>query len=185
MKRWLPSITAVVALAGLVWVFIYVKDLHPLGSLERGWRQKEPSRLSISIDKAELVGRSGGHRIWAFKVGSIGLGKDRRLATFRSVKNGRIYRDDRQVASISADEVIYNTMTLDVSIPGKAMIRMVDGPELSLRKLYWNSMKSKMVCEGGAYAVMGKSSFEGKAMTLDLRTKELTLTKVKGRIALE
>lgn len=185
MKRWWPWITGAIVIAGLVWTFLYLKELHPLGSRGPRLDSDHLAGVAIRFNNAQLVGRSGGKRIWALEARTIDISTDRRRATFQDVTRGVLLRDGAPIASLAADNAIYNIFTRDVATPGDAELTLEDGPSFKVRKVFWNARKSKLFCEEGVDAVLDGSTMHGERMTADLQKKELTMYKVKGQIKLE
>ena len=184
MKRWIPWITGIVVIGGIIWTFFYLKDVHPLGSRGTKLKKDHLAGVAIRFKDAKLVGRSQGKKVWALEADTIDISKDRRLATFRGVTKGSLLQDGKKVASISASETVYNTYTRNLMTPGYAELKLEDGPSFRVRKIYWNSEKSKLLCEGGIDAVLDGSTLHGESMTADLQTKVLTVHKVTGKIRL-
>jgi len=185
VKRWFPWITGAAIAAGLVWAFFYLKELHPLGSLGAQLDKDHLAGVVIRLKNARLVGRSGGKKIWTFEARTIDVSRDRRLATFKGVTRGSLLQNGRRIASLSAGEVIYNTFTQNVAVPGSAEIALTDGPSFKVRDAYWDAGKSRLVCQGGVDATLAGSALHGERMTVDVEKKELTIHKVSGRIRLE
>ena len=184
MKRWVPWITAAVVIGGLIWAFLYLKDIHPLGSLAPKLGADRMQGVGIRFNGAQLVGRANGKKVWLIQARTIDISKDRRKATFRGLTNGALMQNDKKVASISADEVVYNVLTQNVAAPGTAHLSIVGGPSLKVSKVYWNSQNSRLFCEG-VDAVLGANTMHGERMTADLDKKEITASKVSGTIRLQ
>lgn len=184
MRRWLPWATGAVVLGGLIWSFLYLKDLHPLGALGSRLGGNELEGVAIRFKNAKLVGRSGGKKVWAFEAKTIDVSKDRRLATFKGITRGWLFQDDAVVASLSADNVKYNTYTRNVSAPGSAEFRLKDGPAFKVHDVYWNAAKSKLVCKGGVKAELAGSTMNGDSLIANLANKEVTIYRVRGQIRL-
>ena len=171
-------------IGGLVWSFMYLKDIHPLGSLaSRLGRDKMPG-VAIRFEGAQLVGRSGGRPVWLIKAKTIDLSKDRRKATFRGLTNGELLQDGKKIASISAPEVVYNVITQDVAAPSAAKLSITNGPSFTVRKVFWNARTSRLFCEE-VDAKLGANTMHGKRMTADLEKKEINASQVSGTIRLE
>lgn len=167
------------------WTFRYLKNIHPLGVYGPRLDRDRLAGIGIRFEDATLVGRADGKKVWEIKAKSIDISKDRRLATFQGLSQGALIQNDKKVASISADRVVYNTYTRDVMTPGTAELKLTNGPSLKVRKVFWNSQKERLFCEGGVDAKIGKSTMHGDRMTADLQNKEITATKVKGTITLD
>lgn len=184
MRRWIPWITAVLAAGVLGCSFLFLKKVHPLGAFALDLGKKNVSTIGISFKDATLVGRSDGKKTWQIKAKTIDISKDRRLATFSGLSQGELIQDDKKVASISADRVVYNTLSRDVSAPGTAELKLVGGPSFKVHRVYWNGRTSRLFCAGGVDAVIGQSTMHGQQLTADLEKKEITATKVNGTISL-
>ena len=185
MKRWVPWITGIVVIGGMIWTFFYLKDMHPLGSRGTKLGKDHLAGVGIRFKDAKLIGRSQGKKVWALQAGIIDISKDRRLATFRGETKGSLLQDGKKVAGFSASETVYNTFTRNIMTPGYAELKLENGPSFKVHKIYWNSEKSKLVCQEGIEAVLEGSTMHGERMTADLRTKELTVEKVTGKIRIE
>lgn len=185
MRRWVPWITGIIVTAGLIWSFAYLKDLNPLGSMGVNLNDNRMEGISIRFKNAKLVGRSDGKRVWTFEARSIDVSKDRRLATFNKVIRGCLMKDDKTIAVMSADKVIYNSYTRNVNVPCAAKLSLKDGPSFKIRKAFWNSDKSKLYCQGGVDATLSLGSMHGERMVADLDKKELVIQKVKGSIKID
>jgi hypothetical protein len=182
VKRFRIWATGLVLTAALVWSFTFLKDLHPLGSLNGRWGNGPLSEIGISFRNVTFVGRSRGQKVWEFKARSIEMGKDRRLATFTDVAQGHLLRDGAPIATLSSSKVVYNTITQDVSVPGKANLEIQDGLSLNVHNMYWQWMKSIMYCKGGVYAKIRNNTFHADRMVLDLKNKEISLQNVSGQL---
>ena len=185
MKRWIPWITGAVIVGGMIWTFFYLKDIHPLGSTGTKLKKDHLAGVGIRFKGAKLIGRSQGKKVWALESPIIDISKDRRLATFRGVTKGSLLQDGKKVAGISASETVYNTYTRNIVTPGFAELKLENGPSFRVHNVYWNSAKSKLLCQGGIDAVLDGSTMHGERMTADLQKKELTVQKVTGKIKIE
>ena len=185
MKRWVPWATVAVIIGGLIWTFFYLKDVHPLGALGPKLQTDRMAGVGIRFDRAQLVGRSNGKKVWVIEARTIDISKDRRKATFRGLSRGSLLQNDKRIASISADEVVYNMFTQNVASPGTAELKLENGPALKVHKVFWNAQSSRLFCEGGVDAVFGASTMHGERMIADLQKKEITASKVSGTIKVE
>lgn len=185
MKRWLPWITGAVTAAGLIWSFFYLKDVHPLGRLGAKLEGNHLAGIAIRLKDATLIGRSDGEKVWTFEAETIEVSRDRRLATFRNVTRGSLLQDGKQIASLAANKVVYNTITRNLAVPGGAEFKVEGGPSFSVRDVLWNARKSALLCKNGVDMELAGSTLHGERMTADLAQKELVITKVKGRIRLD
>ncbi len=184
MRRWIPWITGILVVGALGCAFLFLKKVHPLGAFALNLGKNRNDAIGISFKNATLVGRSEGKKVWQIKAKTIDISKDRQLATFSGLTQGALLQNDKKVASISADRVIYNTFSRDVATPGTAELNIVNGPSLKVHKVYWNGRKSRLFCAGGVDAQIGKSTMHGQQLTADMDKKEITATKVKGTFSL-
>ena len=182
MKRWLPFLTAIVLVAGLAWSFTYLRALHPFGSAVTDLDDEPLQNVGLRFEGATLVGWADHQKAWQIHAKAVEVSRDRRLATFRGVKDSYLMRNGDPVASITADEVVYNMFTRNVSVPGAVQLKVKDGPLLDTRNIFWDSAKSRLACLGGVTATVDGSTFEGEKMVADLDKKEMTITKVRGTI---
>jgi len=184
MKRWIPWITGFAIVGALLWSFVYLKKLHPLGSLETNLGKNNMNNYAIQFVDSKLVGRANGQKAWQFNAATVDLNKDRRTAVFKDIRKGSLLQNGKEIASLSAKEVAYNTITRNLTVPGEAQISMTGGPTIRVRNASWFSNESRLVCTGGIDASLAGSTMQGEGMTADLAKKELTITKVKGIIKL-
>ena len=184
LRRLLPWMTGAAIAGVLVWSFVYLKDIHPLGSLEARLGGDNLSGVAIRFEGSRLVGRLEGKPVWQFDADTIELSRDRRLATFRGIREGVLLRNGRNAATISAGKVVYDTYTRNISVPGEATVRLQDGPELRVRDSHWNSKESRLECRGGVSMSLAGSELQGDGLTLELEKKQLDITKVRGKIRL-
>ena len=185
MKKWLPWITGAVIIGGLVWSFFYLKDMNPLGPLSLRLGQNKPEGVSIRFKNAKLVGRSDGKKVWTFQAKAVEVSKDRRLATFHGITSGSLLQDGKQVASLSAKKVFYNTITRNVTVPDGAEFKLKEGPAFRVRDILWNAGESTLICKNGIDVEMAEGTLHGERMTAYIGKKELVIQKVKGQIKLE
>ncbi len=182
MKRWLPFTTAIVLAAGLVWSFMYLRALHPFGTAVSDLSDKPMQDIGLRFNDATLVGWSDHAKVWQIHARTVEVSKDRRLATFRGISKSYLMQKGEPVASVSANEVVYNTVTRNVSVPGAVQIKVKDGPSLKTKNVIWHSARSRLACQGGVTATVDGSTFHGDKLVADLGRKELTITKVRGTI---
>ena len=185
MKRWFPWITGAIIAGGLIWSFFYLKDLHPLGSLGSKLDDDSLPEVAIRFKDATLVGRSGGEKVWTFDAQTIDVSTNRRFATFQGVARGSLFEDGRQIASLTAEKVVYNTATRDITVPGTVELKFENGPTFRAQDISWNARQSRLFCEEGVDAILDGGTMHGERMTADLEKKVLTIEKVNGRIRLE
>lgn len=184
MKRWLPIVTAIALVAGLAWSFMYLRALHPFGKSVTDLGEEPLQNVGLRFKGATLIGWANHQRAWQIHARTVDVSRDRRLATFRGVKDSYLMLKGDRVASMTANEVVYNTITRNVSVPGAATLSVKDGPDLKTRKIFWNSARSRLACSGGVIVTVDGSTFGGEKMVADLGKKELTVTKVHGTIRL-
>ncbi len=182
LRSWLPWVTSGVIVAALIWVFVYLKALHPFGSMEAKLKQDELPGIGLIFKDAQLVGRQNGKKTWAFKAKNIEVSRDRRLVTFHDITNGVLMKNGKVIASLAANKVVYNSITNEISVPGTSELKISGGPRLKVKNIYWNGQKSELVCKGGIRAVFDGSIMEGDRLTANLEKKELTINKVRGKI---
>lgn len=182
LKKWLPWITGGVVIAALIWAFLYLKALHPFGAMEAKLKQDELSGIGLFFRDANIIGRQDGKKVWSFRAKSIEVSRDRRLVTFQNIINGTLIKDGNVIASLSAKKVIYDSLIGKISAPGLSEVKIVNGPTLKVKNIYWNGQKSKLVCTGGIRANFDGSTLEGERLTADFEKKEITIDKVRGTI---
>lgn len=182
MKRWLPFITGIVLVAGLAWSFLYLRALHPFGSAVTDLDAEPLQNIGLLFKDATLVGWSNHDRIWQIHAKGVEVSRDRRRAVFKSVSNSYLMKGGERVASISADAVVYNMVTHNVSVPGSAELKVKDGPSLKTKSIVWHSARSRLACTGGVTVTVDGNTFHGDRMVADLEKKELTATRVRGVI---
>ena len=182
MKRRLPFITAAVLVAGLAWSFMYLRALHPFGTAVTDLNDEPLQNVGLLFKGATLIGWADHDRAWQIYARTVEVSRDRRLATFRGVEDSYLMKKGDRVASIAADEVVYNTITRNVSVRGRVDLKVKDGPSLQTKNIFWNAAKSKLACLGGVTATVDGSTFQGEKMMADLEKKEMTMTKVHGVI---
>lgn len=184
MKRWLPYITGLVLVAGIVWSFAYMRALHPFGRAVTDLGDEPLQDVGLVFDGATLVGWSEHHRIWKIHAKTVEVGRDRRRATFRHVTEGSLIKDDKPIVNMKAEKVVYNTITRNAFVPGLAVLAVKDGPSFKTKSIYWNAAASRLACGGGVSAEFDGNTFHGDKMVADLGKKELTISKVYGTIRL-
>ncbi|MCL6628459.1 MAG: hypothetical protein K6U00_02530 [Armatimonadetes bacterium] len=182
MKEWLPRITALAIAGALVWSLLYLKRVHPLGALAPSLDTDKLAGIAIRLNEAKVVGRSQGKTIWSFDVKTIEVGKNRRITTFSGIRNGKLFRDNKVIASLHANKVVYNTYSNNMLIPNSAEISVVEGPALRINNAVWNARDSVLLAKGGVHATLAGSTLFGMRMTVYLAEKRLEIEKVHGTI---
>lgn len=182
MKEWLPRVTALAIVGILVWSLIYLKRVHPLGALAPSLGADKLAGIAIRLNEARVVGRSQGQRIWSFDAETIDVGKNRRVTIFSGVRNGKLFKGNKVIASLHANKVVYNTYSNNMLIPNAAEISVVGGPALRINNAVWNARDSVLVAKGGVHATLAGGTLFGKRMTVYLAEKRLEIEKVHGTI---
>lgn len=172
-------------MGGLVWSFLCLKALHPFGPAGAELSNDQFAGVGFRFENATLVGWASGEKTWRIQARAVDVSKDRQRATFRRITRGYLLKKGEPVATISASEAIYNTITGNVSVPGTAEVKVKNGPSLKAKSIYWNAAKSRLACLGGVSATIGSSTVQGERMLADLEKKELNISKVQGIIRLE
>ncbi|MHB1455776.1 MAG: hypothetical protein ACYC0V_02565 [Armatimonadota bacterium] len=184
-RWWIPLLSAIVILGGIVWSFSYMRDMHPLGSLAARLDQGNMQDISMRLMGVHLIGKSRGKMLWRFKAETIEVSHDRQKAIFKKNIRGSLINNGKQMASLKTEEVIYGVYTHNVMAPGNTQINIHGGPSLSVKNLYWNGYKSKLVCSGGIDANLGGSVLHGERMSVDINKKEILINKVHGAFRLD
>ncbi len=181
MKRWISTFTVLIIIAGIIWSFEYLRDMHP-GAYSAKLDQSGMENISMRFKGIRLIGKSQGKKLWVFTADSIDISRDRQNALFSGRINGSILKNEEPAVGISASELLYGIYTRNIRIPGDAVIKVTDGPTLNAKDISWDNANSKLMCSGGINASIAGSTLHGKTMTADLNAKTILITKVKGVI---
>jgi hypothetical protein len=164
-----------------VWSLVYLSKIHPLGKLSTRLDNGELGSVAIRLKGARIVGRSDGKEMWSFEAKTIDLSRDRRFVTFQNITKGTLHLNNELIASLSADKVVYNTYNKNILIPGKAEIKIKNGPSLLIKQSTWDAGRSVLICKGVSANLAG-STLQGKLMFLYPESKKLVIEKVRGTI---
>jgi hypothetical protein len=183
MRRfsWIIGLVLVVGIVGLL---MCLKDMHVFDPL-RPIQGDRLAKLSIRFKNAQFVGRAGGKKVWSLKAKTIDVSRDMQTATFGGVTDGKLIKDGKLMATLSAGRMMYNTFSRNISVPASADFKLADGPAFKVRNVVWDAGASRLMCTGGVDIVLGGSTLHGQEMTADLEKKELSLRKVNGKIRVE
>lgn len=184
-RWWISWLSGAMIIAAAAGTFFFLKDIHPLGSMSVFLGKNELEGISFQFENAQLVGRSQGRKIWLFGAKKVEVSADRRYADFEGVTEGKVLKDDKVVASVSADKVVYDTVTKNVRSPETATLEIVDGPTFKFREVFWDSRNSRLTCTGGADAELAGGTMHCENMVADVEKKEITAYKVSGTIPID
>lgn len=184
MKRWIPWITGLIIIGGTAWSFLYLRDMHPFGSLAPKLDKSGMDSIAMRFKGVHLIGKSNGKKTWSFKAGTIDVSKNRQMAVFNKSIKGSMIQNDKKVISLSSEKVVYNLYTQSVNVPGKTKLQIEDGPQITAGNLHWNAHDSKITCKKGISAAIAGSTLHGESLEADLRNKEVKIAKIKGQILL-
>lgn len=185
MRKWIYIITALAVLIVAAWSFMYLRNLHPMRSLAVRLAGGSGDNISMQFKGVHLIGKSKGKKVFAFKADGIDVSRDRQRAIFRGGIQGNLFQNEKPAASIFAEEVMYGIYDRNISIPGEAVIDIIEGPKLHVKNVSWNERNSRMICKGGFEADIAGSTITGRQMTADLNAKMIKMSNVSGSINLE
>ena len=183
MKRLLLRLGGLALIIGAIWVSL--RSVNPVEALKSEVAKNGLPGLAIQFNDAKLVGWSAGKRVWQIDSKKIDIENNRQRAIFEGDARGELMSGDRKIASIHTDKAIFNLASKDLFVPGIADVSIPNGPSLRAGKVYFNSAASKLVCEGGMDASLGAGTVHGQKMTIDLINKDVTISKVVGKVRLE
>jgi hypothetical protein len=181
-KSWYIWLVRAAIAAFLVWAFVYLKDLHPLGSLSTKASDGDLSGVSIRFKGATLAGWAGGSKLWSLDSKNIQVSDDRRCVTFDGLAHGKLFEVSNPVATLAASRLVYNTYTQDLYAPKPVDIKFVSGPSLRAANAYWNCRKSKLIVERGVDVHIAGSAIHGESAEVDFHNRELKIHKLKGEL---
>lgn len=181
-KRWPLMFIFLLAACMAVSLFVFRHRLpyttHPLGPPQL------PSVL-MRIQDARIVALSKGTKLWSLYAKTAEVSRDRRVISLMGIRRGIVYHGRTPVLNVDAGMVRYDTFSGDLIVSHGACACSHEGQVISTQGFRWNTSSMVLVTTGPVHFRSSLGSATARTLMLDLRTRELKLVDVFGRINVE
>jgi len=179
-RRYLSTAVVVALIGGLVTSFVYLRRYSPyrVSGLVAG-----NPEIVLSLRDIEMVGRSGGEKLWSFHADRADVARGQVSTTFYSIRDGSLYDEGKVVASVKAGKATYNSGTDDVEVTGGVEIASPRGYRAEAERARWSSYFKRLWCPGRVIFSAGDSEIIGYDLTADMRNQEVSFVRGKMVVA--
>jgi hypothetical protein len=133
--------------------------------------------IILSLKDVEIIGRSKGNRVWSFKANSAAVSRSKTRTEFVLINDGRLYDDNKQVASVTAGNAVYDSVMGDVVISGGVKLEAKSGYKASAERAEWSAYFKQLKCPGKVSFQAGDNKLTGINLVADLRKQEVSMEK--------
>jgi len=159
----------------LVSILVFRRYLPYVGS---SLAPAQPPSVVLEMRNAYFVGLNHGAKLWSLKAKKVQIGQNRYLTTLTRITDGKIFDAGKPVLEVEAGRAVYNSLAGSLAMDEGIAIMGANGQKLSASGADWNSAASLLRSTGKVQyeAPWGKASTDN--MTVDMRTKQMTMTNV-------
>lgn len=161
MRRILPILAALAAIAGLIAVYRIVQRY------ELTAQPVEETQIALRLEDSLIIARAAGRRQWSMRVDRIDLhsGPGRTLESYDSVdfigiRDGVMYRGDRPEAFFTADMALFSQPMLTFDIRGNILLRSTKGDRFQAEACTWSERDDFVRFPQGARGRLSGHSIE-------------------------
>lgn len=176
VRKYLWPTVAVFVIAALVVTIVRYRRTLPYNIDHRVSGNPE---IVLGLKDVEVVGRSGGDRIWSFKADRADVARGRARTTLLDIQDGKLYDGDKVLASVKAGKAVYDSLSGNVEV--------MDGVEVTASKRYsvstdraiWVSFFKRLTCPGKVRFRAARSELVGTNLVADVNNREVKLDKAR------
>lgn len=174
MRRILPILVALAAIAGLMVVYRVVQRY------ELTAQPVEETQIVLRLEDSQIIARAAGRRQWSMRVDRIDLhsGPGRTLESYDSVefigiRDGVMYRGDRPEAFFSAERAVFSQPLLTFDIRGNILLRSTGGDRLQAEACTWSEQEDFIRFPQGARGSLSGHTIEAPFLLYSPRKNEV------------
>lgn len=136
-------------------------------------------QIVLALEDVEIVGRSDGQKTWSFAADKASVSRGRYRTEFISIRDGKLFDNNKVVASVSAGKAVYDASTGNVEVSKGVKVASIHGYKAEADKALWSAYLSQLRCPGTVKLTSEESSLVGQDLLLDARNRDVTLKKAK------
>ena len=175
---------ALLLVAGTGLALRYARGYRPLAGLTNQG-SLFPSEIGIRFDGITVVGRHKGRPAWTLKAGRVETTRSRSRVDFTGgIEAGLLPSKGVPAATLTARAAAYDNGARALRLWGDLVCTVRD-LRITAGALTWDAGSNLVRCPGPVHATFRQGQITGQDMTVDLRTRTLTVRDAKANITLE
>lgn len=138
----------------------------------------------LSLSGVQIAGMHEGRQSWSFKADRVDVSRGRVITTARGVHDGKLYGDNKVVATLNAGTLMYDCLNGNVEITNGVHIDGAKGFHAAAANANWFALGEQLTCSGTVKFKAGDSTLMGQNLSADLRKGEASLDHGKLSVAI-
>lgn len=136
-------------------------------------------RIILSLKNVEVIGRSGGNKIWSFQAKRANVSRGRSRTELIGISDGRLFNDGKRVVTINAGRAVYDSSTGDVEVTNGVKVVSVQGYTAQAAQARWSSYMKELRCPGKVSFTADGNVLVGRDLVADIDNQEVRMEKAK------
>jgi hypothetical protein len=160
MRRLLPTILALIVLAGLIALFRIAQRFDPSAGRGPGYREAGMGDVSVRLANTLLIAREAGRTQWQMRADRIELRRGAnddleyyRSADFTGIRDGVLYREGRPETFFTARQATFDQPQQRFDVRGDIRLRSAKGDTIQAEECLWSERDDFVRLPQGARGV--------------------------------
>ncbi|MEN6372654.1 MAG: LPS export ABC transporter periplasmic protein LptC [Armatimonadota bacterium] len=175
-RKYLISAAVMVITAGLIVMLAFLWKYSPYQTTNKIVGNP---RIILSLKNVEVIGRSGGKKIWSFEAKRANVSRGRFMTELIGIYDGRLFSDGKQVVSLNAGRAVYDSSTGDVEVTGGVRVVSVQGYTAQTEQARWSNYMKELRCPGKVSLATNGSVLVGRDLVANIDNQEIRMDKAK------
>lgn len=181
IRRYLTPVIALGVIGALVTTLVYLRKYSPYKVSDTLIKNPE---IILSLQDVDIMGRSDGKKMWSFHADRVEVSRGRYRTEFFSIKDGKLYDDDKVAASVTAGRAIYDSSTGNVEVADGVKIVSIQGYRAEAESATWSGYFRKLRIPGQVKLSSSESMLTGRNLIADIANENMMLDKPKMVISI-
>ncbi len=176
-------IIAVLLVVGTSLALRYARGYRPLAGLGGG-TPVFPADVGIRFDRITVIGRDKGRPAWTLKAGRVQTTRSRSRVDFSGGIQAALLDKGKPAATLTAPTATYDNFARALRLSGNIVCTVRD-LRISTGALNWDAGSNLVRCPGPVRATLRQGEVTGADLTLDLRTRTVTVRNAEANTTVE
>ena len=180
MRNWraaIPSIVAMVCIAGLAWCVYQLQQIDPFARLNPLYADAGMGNVLVRFSETEVVARQLNTPLWRMKVQRADLSRDRQRWLLEDVREAVLYDDGKPAWRLTAAQALYEGASRFLQV---ADVRLYGNPvRLTCSQATWRDQTRELQCTGIIRGSLRDGEFSAQTLRYLGREKRLVAEGVR------
>lgn len=180
--RWISALLILLLCGGTYLAIRFIQQFPATRPLSPSGMASLPPNINLRLMGVSITGRKEGQPAWTMEANRMDTTRDHNEVDFSGNVHAELLQDGKHRATIQAESAHYSQSQklLTASGPVICIIKPTksgEGEDLRIesQQVIWNVGSRNVTCPGKIRAVQGKRIIEGEQLTVDLKTRNISL----------